>query len=122
VAASAQTSSANQGGPQIDPALRFRVPTVTVTAQKESEDKQKVPVSVTAVPKDVIDGAGIHVISDAAIFAPNTYFTEFSRDGDTPPGLKLRGGHAAVAPAGEKPRRDPVCDNPPALHSDLSGD
>ena len=54
------------------------MPTVTVPAQKEPEDKQKVPVSVTAVSKDTIDGAGIHVVSEAAIYAPNTFFTEWS--------------------------------------------
>ena len=54
------------------------MPTVTVTAQKEPEDKQKVPVSVTAVSQDTIDSAGIHIVSEAAIFAPNTFFTEWS--------------------------------------------
>jgi iron complex outermembrane recepter protein len=61
-----------------DDSLRFRLPPVTVTAQKEPEDKQKVPVSVTAVARDTIDAAAIHIVSDAAIFAPNTYFTEWS--------------------------------------------
>src|SRR5262245_26604507 len=61
-----------------DPALRFRMPTVTVTAQKEPEDKQKVPVSVTAVSQDTIDAAAVHIVSHAAIFAPNTFFTEWS--------------------------------------------
>jgi iron complex outermembrane recepter protein len=61
-----------------DPALRFKMPPVTVTAQKEEEDKQKIPVSVTAVPRDTIENAGIRVVSEAAIFAPNTYFSEFS--------------------------------------------
>ncbi len=70
--AAAQPSASSQ-----DP-LRFRLPTVTVTAQKEPEDKQKIPVSVTAVSKDTIDAAGIHIVSEAAIFAPNTYFTEWS--------------------------------------------
>jgi iron complex outermembrane recepter protein len=56
--------------------IRFQLPTVTVTALKEEQDKQKVPVSVTAVSKDTIDAAGIHVVSDATIFAPNTFFTE----------------------------------------------
>jgi iron complex outermembrane receptor protein len=71
-------AQSSAGGPsdQQDPAIRLRIPTITVTAQKEPEDKQKVPVSVTAVSKDTIDGAGIHVISEATIFAPNTYFTE----------------------------------------------
>lgn len=54
------------------------MPTVTVTAQKEAEDQQKVPVSVTAVSKDTIENADVHVVSEAAIFAPNTYFTEWT--------------------------------------------
>ena len=64
--------------PSPDPALRFKIPPITVTAQKEEEDKQKIPVSVTAVPKDTIESAAIRIVSDAAIFAPNTYFTEWS--------------------------------------------
>jgi iron complex outermembrane recepter protein len=63
---------------QGDDALRFRMPTVMVTAQKSAEDKQKVPISVTAVSKETIDAAGVHVVGDAAIYAPNTYFTESS--------------------------------------------
>ena len=75
----AQSSGGSQGSAsQDDPAIRFRMPTVTVTAQKEPEDKQRVPVSVTAVSKDTIDSAGIHIVSEAAIFAPNTFFTEWS--------------------------------------------
>ena len=54
------------------------MPTVTVTAQKEPEDKQKLPLSVTAVPLTTIENAGIHIVSEAAIFAPNTYFTEWT--------------------------------------------
>src|SRR6185503_8481476 len=71
----APTQSSN--APQDDP-LRFEMPTVTVTAQKEPEDKQKLPLSVTAVPLATIENAGIHIVSDAAIFAPNTYFTEWT--------------------------------------------
>ena len=59
-------------------AVRITLPTVTVTAQKEAEDKQKVPVSVTAVPEATLDGASVHVVSEAAIFAPSTFFTEWS--------------------------------------------
>jgi iron complex outermembrane receptor protein len=54
------------------------MPTVTVTAQKEPEDKQKLPISVTAVPLATIGNADIHIVSEAAIFAPNTYFTEWT--------------------------------------------
>jgi iron complex outermembrane recepter protein len=75
----AQSTGASRGASsQNDPAIRFRMPTVTVEAQKEPEDKQRVPISVTAVPKDTIDGAGIRIVSQAAIFAPNTFFTEWS--------------------------------------------
>ncbi len=75
----AQSTSAGQGSSaQDDPAIRFRMPTVTVTAQKEPEDKQRVPVSVTAVSKDTIENADIHIVSEAAIYAPNTFFTEWS--------------------------------------------
>jgi iron complex outermembrane receptor protein len=72
--ATASSSSA----PAQDDAVRFKLPTVTVTAQKEAEDKQKVPVSVTAVPAALVEGAGIYTVNDATIFAPNTYFTEWT--------------------------------------------
>ena len=54
--------------------LRTSLPTVTVTAQKESEDVQDVPVSVTAVTKETLEDAGVRSVSDAAAYAPNTYF------------------------------------------------
>jgi iron complex outermembrane recepter protein len=71
--ASAQTPTQ----PPDDP-MRVTLPPVSVTAQKEPEDPQKLPLSVTAVSKDTIDRAGVRIVSDAAIFAPNTYFTEFT--------------------------------------------
>jgi iron complex outermembrane receptor protein len=77
--AAAQTSGSGQAAtPPADSPIRFRMPTVTVTAQKVPEDLQKVPTSVTAVSREAIDGAGIHTINEAAIFAPNTFFTESS--------------------------------------------
>ncbi len=54
------------------------LPTVIVTAQKEPADVKAVPASVTAVTGDAIANAGIRIISDAAMFAPNTVFTEFT--------------------------------------------
>jgi iron complex outermembrane recepter protein len=60
------------------PQLRLTVPTVIVTAQKEPADGQTLPVSVTAVSRDDITDAGITTVSDAAMYAPNTYFTEFT--------------------------------------------
>ena len=58
--------------------IRLRLPTITVTAEKEPQNVEDAPVSVTAVTKDVLDGAAVRSVSDAADYAPNTFFTEFS--------------------------------------------
>ena len=55
-----------------------QMPPVTVTAQKEPAEAQKLPVSVTAVTGDVLDSAGISFVSQAAIYAPNAHFTELT--------------------------------------------
>jgi iron complex outermembrane receptor protein len=54
------------------------LPTVIVTAQKDSTDVKDVPASVTAVTARTIADSGISNITEAAIFAPNTVFTEFT--------------------------------------------
>ncbi len=54
------------------------LPTVIVTAQKEASDVKEVPASVTAVTAETIADSGIRNITEAAIFAPNTVFTEFT--------------------------------------------
>lgn len=54
------------------------LPTVIVTAQKEAADVKDVPASVTAVTAATINDSGLRAITDAAIFAPNTVFTEFT--------------------------------------------
>ena len=59
--AAAQAPAASQAGP-------FQMPTVTVTAQKEPADPRTLPVSVTAVPREMLDGAGIGLVRDAAAF------------------------------------------------------
>ncbi len=61
-----------------DPVLRFVTPPVVVTAQKEPEDSQKLPVSVTAVSGPTLSATGIRLVSEAALLAPNTMFTEAS--------------------------------------------
>ena len=45
---------------------------MTVTAEKEPEDQQKAPVSVTAVSKETLEASGARTVSDAADYAPNT--------------------------------------------------
>ena len=54
------------------------LPTVTVVAQKEPTDLQKLPVSVTAVTTDWLRLGDIRFVSDAAIYSPNTYFSDFT--------------------------------------------
>ena len=54
------------------------IPTVIVTAEKESADVKDVPASVTAVTAQTIADSGLRAITDAVIFAPNSVFTEFT--------------------------------------------
>jgi iron complex outermembrane receptor protein len=69
--ADAQTAAPAPAGP-------VTMPPVTVTAQKEPADAQTLPVSVTAVAEDTIDRGGISIVSEAAIYAPNTFFSELT--------------------------------------------
>src|SRR6186997_55792 len=65
-------AQAAQAPPQIT------LPTVTVTAQKEPADPQQLPVSLTLVPLDSLWNGGMTTIGEASIYAPNTYFTDFT--------------------------------------------
>lgn len=65
-----------QGTAQAPP--RLTLPTVTVTAQKEPADRQKVPASVTAIPHETLWDAKISFVGEAALYSPNTWFNEFS--------------------------------------------
>lgn len=56
----------------------LRLPPVTVVAQKEPAPADRVAASVTAVPSDTLEGADIDTVSDAAIFAPNTFYSDLS--------------------------------------------
>lgn len=60
------------------PAVRITVPSVTVTAQKEPSDAQRLPLSVTTLSWEALTAAGLTEISEAALYAPNTYFSELS--------------------------------------------
>src|SRR5688572_2268851 len=63
---------------QATPPARVTLPSVTVTAQKEPADPQQLPVSVTIVPLDSLWNGAMTTIGDASIYAPNTYFTDFT--------------------------------------------
>jgi len=58
--------------------IRITAPPLIVTAQKEPADSTKLPVSVTAVSGAMLDAAGDTAVSEAAIYSPNTFFSEFS--------------------------------------------
>jgi iron complex outermembrane receptor protein len=57
---------------------QITLPPITVTAQKEPADPKTLPVSVTTVPSDLLQNAGITMVSEAGVFAPNASFTEFT--------------------------------------------
>jgi iron complex outermembrane receptor protein len=73
---SAQASQAPPTGQQ--PIGPIVLPTVIVTAQKEPADPQRLPVSVTTISDRTLMDAGITFVSDAAIYAPNTFFSELT--------------------------------------------
>src|SRR5688500_14732745 len=94
---------------QVDP---ITLPTVTVTAQKEPADVQKVPVSVTVVPIDWLRlGSSV---SDARIYSPNTYFSEFTARKLTNP--RFRGIGASPA----NPSITTFVDGVPLLNANAS--
>jgi iron complex outermembrane receptor protein len=77
-APAAAQQPAQPSNPHEEGILRTTLPTVTVTATKEPADAQKVPVSVTAVSRQTLADSGARIVSDAAIFAPNAFFSEFA--------------------------------------------
>jgi len=71
-----QAGQSQPSQPQTVPPITL--PTVLVTAQKEPAEAQRLPVSVTAVPGDIIQAAGITMVSEAAVLSPNTRVAELS--------------------------------------------
>jgi iron complex outermembrane receptor protein len=66
------TAASPQGLPVV------QVPTVTVVAQKEPTPVDRVPASITVVSGDTLRKASIRTASDAAFFAPNTFYADLS--------------------------------------------
>jgi iron complex outermembrane receptor protein len=60
------------------PIPQVTLPPVTVTAQKEPADPQRLPVSVTTVPLESLWNGGMTSLGDASIYAPNIYFSDFT--------------------------------------------
>src|SRR5262245_37861464 len=67
--------SQTQPAPPPDP---MRLPPITVNVYKERDDARTLPVSVTAVSDLELRDDGVGKVSDAGIFAPNTFFSEFT--------------------------------------------
>ena len=106
--AQAQTP-AGAGNQPVDP---ITLPPVTVTAQKEPADIQRVPVSVTVVPAEWLQlGSSV---SDAGIYSPNTYFSEFTARKLTNP--RFRGIGASPA----NPSITTFIDGVPMLNANAS--
>src|SRR5437867_1702872 len=60
------------------PPVYVTLPPITVTAQKEPDDPQNLPVSVTAVLNETLRLAGVSSVSQAGWYAPNIFFNEFT--------------------------------------------
>jgi iron complex outermembrane receptor protein len=90
------------------------IPTVTVTAQKEPADQQTLPVSVSTLPGEWLEGSRISWISDAVIFSPNTVVTEFTARKLSNP--RIRGVGASPA----NPAVTTYIDGVPVLNSNAS--
>ena len=85
---------------------------MTVTAQKEPADVQRLPVSVTVVPIDWLQ-LGV-TVSDAGIYSPNTFFSEFTARKLTNP--RFRGIGASPA----NPSITTFIDGVPMLNANAS--
>lgn len=78
VAAAAVLTAAPAAAQTTQPVAPIVMPSVTVTAQKEPANAQRLPLSVTAITWETLIGAGLTSITDAAIYSPNTYFSDLS--------------------------------------------
>lgn len=63
---------------QDDDTVRITLPVIVVTPQKKEEPAQEAPVSLTAVPASTLQAAGVRSVTEAAEYAPNTFFSDFS--------------------------------------------
>src|SRR5688500_7985819 len=107
----AAQGTSTQGTPPQAPGS-VTLPTVTVTAQKEPADVQRLPVSVTVVPIEWL--ALGSSVSDAGRFSPNTYFSEFTARKLTNP--RFRGIGASPA----NPSITTFVDGVPLLNANAS--
>lgn len=66
---------------------------IVISAPKLStKSLLEAPISATVVPRKTLQDAGMYTVKDAAMFAPNTYFTEFSARAISTPRFRGIGG------------------------------
>ncbi|OFW36010.1 MAG: hypothetical protein A3F70_18380 [Acidobacteria bacterium RIFCSPLOWO2_12_FULL_67_14] len=85
-----------------------------VTAQKEPADPQALPVSVTAIGRETLAGAGATIVRDVAIYSPNTHYTDFTARKLSNP--RFRGIGSSPA----NPAITTYLDGVPQLHANTS--
>ena len=72
----------------------YQIETITVTAQKQEENVQEVPISISVLNGQAIEDKGIQSVRDIADFTPNlVIFEDGMSDRKTP---SMRGIHAAT--------------------------
>ena len=85
--------------------------TVVVTAQKEPEPAQSVPLSITAVTADSLRDANIQAVKQGSAYAPNTFINEFTARALSNPYFRGIGGSPT------NPGVSTVIDGVPQLNS-----
>jgi iron complex outermembrane receptor protein len=90
--AMAGAASAQQAEPEAN-----RVEDVIVTAQKREQNLQDVPIVVTALNREALEGAGVHDIKDLQILTPGLIVTSTSNEAITT--ARIRG----VGTVGDNP-------------------
>jgi iron complex outermembrane receptor protein len=96
------------------PPLTTTLPPITVTAQKEPQDPQGLPVSVTAVLNETLFLDALTSVSQAGWFAPNTFFNEFTARKLSNP--RMRG----IGASPSNPGVTSYIDGVPQLHANSS--
>ena len=93
--AAAQEETSKQETAQKEKARgEYKLETMTVTAQKQEENVQEVPVSITVFNEQDIEDMKIESVRDIADFVPNLMIFDEGQSGFNTP--SMRGIHAAV--------------------------
>ncbi|MEP7244456.1 MAG: TonB-dependent receptor [Gammaproteobacteria bacterium] len=64
---------------------------VTVTAQRQTQNIQDVPISITAFSQEEMQQNGLSEVKDYFMFTPNVSFTEDGENGERSVGISIRG-------------------------------